>query len=645
MQRQRKSLPIGICVSWTKVCLLLLAFYGGIAFYVLQFVLAPGSTVLGNLRVRHTGKKWGAVYSSQQQLPTGGLVDADHAFRIQQIEQQIQQLDGNAFASFRSCRWREGGVYASDDSCPSEASEILYFNPHSEARIICDQTIPANSHLLRKLPCSEPARLFPVIPDITAKGLAPVKTCFDRCSSVAQPFDDCDIPCLHSGHSSLMGTRRIDGTNWTIRFSMEGPQYYPIVRVKKQAYRESKFYSTTSYESEIPLPYFSWAEYKIHSPPIDYDSAIKGAVFLARNCNSRNNREQLIRQLQATSFRVDSLSTCLQNAKPPPGVNLKDKIQVMQHYLFYLAFENQNEPDYITEKLWGPLVAGTVPVYFGAPNVKEHVPNRSIIVVDDFESIDHLAAYLEKLASNKELYEEYHAWRFKTLPPHFHAKYDFTRVHSTCRTCRWAHAKLYGLGWDHGNQTLTQLRTERKVCIGRNRLLEKPFREEWLSLPGTVDETAITKASLSCERLPWSGISHYVAPHRIKRTVYEQDGAIDFLIETYQGTEQHYVIRLHLPLEETRPLVHDVKGKYYIQDGRTRFTLLVIPKDAADVKISAKKPAAVDVVPRKTQSSFRIRVIVEDVDTFHEDAEDETTYFTQRMIRDFYSPVEKFVRS
>jgi len=78
--------------------------------------------------------------------------------------------------------------------------------------------------------------------------------------------------------------------------------------------------------------------------------------FLARNCNSRNGRETIVRQLQKSSFRVDALRKCLHNAEPEAGINLKDKINVMQHYLFYLAFENQNVDDYITEKFWCPCV-------------------------------------------------------------------------------------------------------------------------------------------------------------------------------------------------------------------------------------------------------------------------------------------------
>ena len=118
------------------------------------------------------------------------------------------------------------------------------------------------------------------------------------------------------------------------------------------------FFGTTSFQSEIPRTYvksfkFNTTSMRVQSTAVNYSTAIKGASFLAKNCNSKNNRERVVEQLINTPFRVDSLSTCLHNADPPEGVIMKTapKSEVMQKYLFHLAFENQNTNDYITEKL------------------------------------------------------------------------------------------------------------------------------------------------------------------------------------------------------------------------------------------------------------------------------------------------------
>ena len=53
-----------------------------------------------------------------------------------------------------------------------------------------------------------------------------------------------------------------------------------------------------------------------------------------------------------------------------------------------MAFENSNVPDYVTEKYWTTLVAGSVPVYYGATNVQDFAPsNSSVINVADFRTV------------------------------------------------------------------------------------------------------------------------------------------------------------------------------------------------------------------------------------------------------------------
>lgn len=39
-------------------------------------------------------------------------------------------------------------------------------------------------------------------------------------------------------------------------------------------------------------------------------------------------------------------------------------------YKFTLAFENAVCDDYISEKLWRPLIVGSVPIYYGSPSFK-----------------------------------------------------------------------------------------------------------------------------------------------------------------------------------------------------------------------------------------------------------------------------------
>jgi hypothetical protein len=140
-------------------------------------------------------------------------------------------------------------------------------------------------------------------------------------------------------------------------YSMEGPAIYPFLQVDPNGYRDYKYYATTSFQSDVPLSYYSPELYSLQGPAVDYDNAIHGrASFLANNCNSKSGREEIARaciQQHETSggIRIDSLSQCLRNGDRPKGVNMKNKSDVLRHYLFHLALENQRSDDYITEKL------------------------------------------------------------------------------------------------------------------------------------------------------------------------------------------------------------------------------------------------------------------------------------------------------
>ena len=67
----------------------------------------------------------------------------------------------------------------------------------------------------------------------------------------------------------------------------------------------------------------------------------------------------------------------------PPG----RKDAALIPYRYFLGVENNREHNFITEKLWEPLLTETVCFYDGAPNAAEHVDERAFIAIDldDFD--------------------------------------------------------------------------------------------------------------------------------------------------------------------------------------------------------------------------------------------------------------------
>lgn len=80
-----------------------------------------------------------------------------------------------------------------------------------------------------------------------------------------------------------------------------------------------------------------------------------------------------------------------------------DKVETLGSYKFSLCLENTAFPGYITEKIFDCLVAGTIPVYLGAPDISEYVPAGVYIDFREFSNYASLESNLRGMsASNAE---------------------------------------------------------------------------------------------------------------------------------------------------------------------------------------------------------------------------------------------------
>ncbi len=77
------------------------------------------------------------------------------------------------------------------------------------------------------------------------------------------------------------------------------------------------------------------------------------------------------------------------------------KSETLGQYTFALCFENQILNGWITEKIFDCFYAGTVPVYWGAPDIENYIPKECFIDMRNFWDYSELQYYLKTLSPSE----------------------------------------------------------------------------------------------------------------------------------------------------------------------------------------------------------------------------------------------------
>ncbi|KAG6509076.1 hypothetical protein ZIOFF_034467 [Zingiber officinale] len=275
-------------------------------------------------------------------------------------------------------------------------------------------------------------------------------------SGMQKDWRSCSIDC-HFGFSNekvpdaSFGLTQNPAVAAVLR-SMESSHYYPenSVDAARRWYnlaiscddgiplRGYKVVMTTSLSSDVPVGYFSWAEYEIMAPVRPKTEEALAAAFIS-NCGARNFRLQALEMLEELGIKIDSYGSCHRNRDG--DVN---KVETLKRYKFSLAFENSNEEDYVTEKLFQSLVAGTVPVVIGAPNIQEFAPCPDCILhIKETKDVASVAKTMRSLASDHVAYNHTLRWKYEGPSDSFKALVDMATVHSSCRLCIHLATKIH----------------------------------------------------------------------------------------------------------------------------------------------------------------------------------------------------------
>ncbi len=95
----------------------------------------------------------------------------------------------------------------------------------------------------------------------------------------------------------------------------------------------------------------------------------------------------------------------MQDAIAPRFENWEEgKLDFIKDYKFTIAFENCSKPGYVTEKIMHPLMANSIPIYWGDPIITREFNPKAFINANDFNALSELIEHVKYLDNNDEAY-------------------------------------------------------------------------------------------------------------------------------------------------------------------------------------------------------------------------------------------------
>jgi len=145
----------------------------------------------------------------------------------------------------------------------------------------------------------------------------------------------------------------------------------------------------------------------------DYKKKEKFCIFSVSNgtcetiqkgrCETRDN---FFKELSKYK-KVDSCGAHLNNMEFNCPRDKKEYYKFLSKYKFMICFENSSVDNYFTEKLLNSFYSGTIPIYWGCPNISDYVNMDAILYLKPNytdKDIKNLIDKIKLLDQNDELY-------------------------------------------------------------------------------------------------------------------------------------------------------------------------------------------------------------------------------------------------
>jgi len=200
----------------------------------------------------------------------------------------------------------------------------------------------------------------------------------------------------------------------------------------------ARFDLTMTYrlDSDVPVLYVDPdVANQMRRPPVSKTTEAVAVLFTS-NTRERSGRSSYLADLMEY-IPVHSYGRWKRNRIIEPDTGRETKLDTIARYKFTLAFENSIAEHYVSEKFFDPLIAGSVPVYQGTPNIDDFAPaDQCFINVDDFRGPRELADYLQMLDADPARYQAYLEWKDRPFRNGFLDLVESQSMDYRCRLCR-----------------------------------------------------------------------------------------------------------------------------------------------------------------------------------------------------------------
>lgn len=164
-------------------------------------------------------------------------------------------------------------------------------------------------------------------------------------------------------------------------------------------------YSQNQRHFRLPLYPFFGDISRLIEPKSDIDQLISQKTgfcnFIYSNAGPRK-RIEFFNKLNKYK-KIDSAGRLLNNMNE----RVNDKHTFLQKYKFTIAFENESYPGYTTEKIFEPMLANSIPIYWGNPLVGKDFNTKSFLNWHDYGSDEALIERIIEIDRSDVLLAEY----------------------------------------------------------------------------------------------------------------------------------------------------------------------------------------------------------------------------------------------